>query len=95
MSQGKHDDLIQGEINDALVRAQGLLETEDGKALMEAIAQELLDNESLHEEDVDRIELETLGKSYVVPKEESASVTIEDSPVEESVVVTEPVEVAS
>lgn len=95
MSQGKHDDLIQGEINDALVRAQGLLETDDGKALMEAIAQELLENESLHEEDVDRIEIETLGKSYVVPKQESVSVTIEDAPVDEPVVVAETVDAVS
>jgi ATP-dependent Zn protease len=95
MSQGKHDELIQSEINDALVRAQSLLETDDGKALMEAIAQELLENESLHEEDVDRIEVETLGKSYVVPKQESVSVTIEDGIVEEDVVSSEPAEVVS
>lgn len=84
MSQGKHDHLIQDEINDALVRAQKLLETDDGKALMEAIAQELLENESLHEEDVDRIEFETLGKSYIVPKQESVTVIIEDGPVEDN-----------
>lgn len=84
MSQGKHDHLIQEEINDALDRARQLLETHDGQLLMEAIAQELLKHESLHEEDVDRIEMETLGKSYAVANKESVTVTIEDGPVEDN-----------
>lgn len=70
MCNGKHDHLIQGEIADGLVRAKELLNTEDGKLLLEAITEALLEHESLHEEDVDRIELEALGKSYVVAKEE-------------------------
>lgn len=78
MSQGKHDDLVQVEIHDALVRAQEFLRTEDGGLLLEAITRELLENESLHEEDIDRIELETLGKSYAVSAQKKAEVVVID-----------------
>lgn len=74
MSQGKHDHLIQGEMEDALKRAKAYLASAEGKMLMEAIALELLDKESLHEEDINEIELQTLGTSYALPKEK---VTVE------------------
>lgn len=77
MCNGKHDHLIQGEIADGLERAKELLDSNDGKLLLEAITAELLEHESLHEEDVDRIELETLGVSYAVEHRPTVGVDVE------------------
>lgn len=56
MSQGKHDPLIQKEIERGLAKAKELLASDEGQRLMKAIAEELLVKETLHEAEIEQIE---------------------------------------
>lgn len=56
MSQGKHDPLIQKEIERGLAKAKELLASDEGQRLMKAIAEELLLKETLHEAEIEQIE---------------------------------------